>query len=424
MTVLAPLGGIEAALVPLAIELKAQGHEVRVFASQPLRQPNQNAQALGAAGIRITTAPAWSYRLLQAGADHGNKLIEWLCWLATPALALVAVFDAWRRGRTFQRALRGAFGELRGRLARWLDFESWPYAPLGQALRQAPAEVVHVHGWGCGEDPPGAIRWLARQPYPLVYTEHNSPDPTRLTPIQAAPMNVADVLIAVSQAGADGLRVVGRARPPIRVIPYSVSPLPAAEPLAHTGFVLTCFARLHPQKGQPVLIEALAQVAPQAPDVRLLLAGVGPTRAALEAQVARLGLEQQVTFLGLVSRAELPTLLARTDVVVLPSYWEGLPVSLIEALSAGKAIVASRVGGNPELVSDGVNGLLVPPGDASALAKALLSLANDPERVRQMGAASRERFAAGGFASPAVAGQHLAAYRSAIEAHATRQKPA
>jgi glycosyltransferase involved in cell wall biosynthesis len=155
--------------------------------------------------------------------------------------------------------------------------------------------------------------------------------------------------------------------------------------------------------------------------MQLLLAGAGPTRAELEAQVARLGLAQHVTFLGLVSRTDLSALLARTDVVVLPSYWEGLPVSLIEALSAGKAIVASRVGGNPELVADGVNGLLVPPGDAPALAQALLSLFSDPERVRRMGQASRERFAAGEFAPAAVAAQHLAAYQRAI---AARRLPA
>ena len=421
MTVLAPLGGIEAALVPLVLALKAEGHEVQVYAVQPLRWPNQNAEALRAASIRVTTTPAWRYPVSRAGREHGAQLIEWLCRVATPALAVVALIDAWRRGRSFQRALRGAFGRLREWLAQQLDFESWLYAPLGAALRQSPPNVVHAHGWGCGEDPPGALHWLSRQSYPLVYTEHNSPDPGRLAPMAAAPMNWADGLVAVSQAGAEGLRVVGKARPAIAVIPYSVMPLPAVPLAAHSGFVLTCVARLHPQKGQPVLIEALAQLVKQAPEAQLLLAGEGPTRAELEAQVARLGLEQRVRFLGLVSQAELPALLARTDVVVLPSYWEGLPVSLIEALSAGKAIVASRVGGNPELVSQGVNGLLVPPGDAPALAQALLSLAGDPECVRRMGEASRARFAAGGFAPPAVAAQHLAAYRRAIETHASRQ---
>jgi glycosyltransferase involved in cell wall biosynthesis len=417
LTVLAPLGGIEAALVPLAQELKTEGHEVSVYATQPLRRPNQNADRLSAAGIRVITSPAWLHALLQAGINKQARLIEWLCRLALPILAVVALADAWRRHRTFQRALRGAVGKLRGQLGQALDFESWSFIPLGLGLRRAGADVVHVHGWGCGQDPPGAMRWLRRRALAVVYTEHNSPDPALLSPMEAAPMNLGDVLIAVSLAGADGLRVVGRATPPVMVIPYSVTALPAARAEVHDAFTLTCFARLHPQKGQPILLEALAQMLPKAPGVQLLLAGAGPTRPELEEQVARQALEKHVTFLGQISRGELPALLARTDVVVLPSYWEGLPVSLIEALSAGKAIVASRVGGNPELVTDGVNGLLVPPGDAPALAEALLSLASDPERVRRMGLASQERFAAGGFAPATVAAQHLAAYRRAIQAH-------
>ena len=417
LTVLAPLGGIEAALVPLSLELKAQGHEVIVYATQPLSGPNQNVDALGVAGITVTTPPAWLHALSGAGIDQRARLIEWICWLAAPALAILAVTDAWRRGRSFRRALRGALGKLRGSLAKILDFEAWSFAPLGRGLRQAPADVVHVHGWGCGEDPPGAMRWLRRRSYPMVYTEHNSPDPAQLSPLAGAPMNLGDVLIAVSQAGAAGLRQVGRAEPPVMVIPYSVAPLPAANEQSRDAFTMLCLARLHPQKGQPLLLESLALIVTKTSAVRLLLAGAGPTRPDLEAQVTRLGLEKHVTFLGLVSRTELPALLARTDVVVLPSYWEGLPVSLIEALSAGKAIVASRVGGNPELVTDGLNGLLVPPGDAEALAEALLGLASDPERVRRMGAASRECFAAGGFAPAAVAAQHLTAYWRAIKLH-------
>jgi len=424
MTVLAPLGGIEAALVPLALEFKAQGHAVHVYAVQPVHRPNQNAAALAADGIRVQTMPAWLYPFCRAGLDHQAGIIEWLCRLALPALAPAALFDSMLRGRPFRRALRGAIGQLRGRLAAALDFESWQYAPLDQALRAAPPDIVHVHGWGCGQDPPGALRWLGRWTYPRVYTEHNSPDPAHHAPMAMAPMNAADLLIAVSQAGAEGLRVVGGARPPVVVIPYSVVQLPARPEMPHAEFVITCIARLHPQKGQPVLIEALAQIVLLRPNARLLLAGAGPTRDELEAQVARLGLAPHVTFLGVVSRADLPALLARTDVVVLPSYWEGLPVSLIEALSAGKAIVASRVGGNPELVMDGTNGLLVPPGDAPALAQALLTLSGDPERVRRMGLASRQRFAAGGFAPAAVAAQHLAAYRRAIEVHAPQPVPA
>jgi glycosyltransferase involved in cell wall biosynthesis len=135
----------------------------------------------------------------------------------------------------------------------------------------------------------------------------------------------------------------------------------------------------------------------------------------LEQMAQRLGLNGQVVFLGPLARAELPALLAQADVVVLPSYWEGLPVALIEALSAGVPIVASRVGGNPELVGDCENGYLVPPGDADALAAALLRLAQAPDTRVAMRAASRQRYLAGGFTPEAVTARHVAAYQRAHE---------
>jgi glycosyltransferase involved in cell wall biosynthesis len=179
--------------------------------------------------------------------------------------------------------------------------------------------------------------------------------------------------------------------------------------------VITCVARLMPQKGHAYLLQAMAQVSAQVPGARLLLAGEGPLRGELEAQAERLGLNGRASFLGLVPRAQLPDLLARTDVVVLASHWEGLPVALIEAMSAGKPIVASRVGGNPELVADGDNGLIVPPADADQLAEALIRLARDAGLRERMGRASRQRFESGEFSPAAVVDKTLSAYQMAME---------
>jgi glycosyltransferase involved in cell wall biosynthesis len=240
--------------------------------------------------------------------------------------------------------------------------------------------------------------------------------------IESAPMNLAHVLIAVSQAGRAGLEQVGRAVRPIRVIPYSVEPLPtpAASPSRAEAFVVTCIARLMPQKGHIHLLEAMARVIDRVPGARLMLAGDGPLWGELESRSRRLGLNGQACFLGPVPRAKLPELLAGTDVVVLASHWEGLPVALIEAMSAGKAIVASSVGGNPELVADGENGLIVPPGDSQGLAAALIHLAQDSELRQRMGRASRRRFQQGGFAPAAVAAATVQAYQLAVELAAGR----
>jgi|SRR5579859_138678 len=417
LTVLAPIGGIEAALVPLCLALKAGGHLVSVYTLHPVARPNQNAEALAAAGISVLAASTADRRLAQAGAARRSRLAARLTQAALPGLLPVAVVDAVRRQRPIGRSLRGAAGRWHALVHRRLDFEPWYYRQLGQLLRQAPPDVVHVHGWGCGDDPPGALSWLSRLSYPVVYTEHNSPDPALQRPVDQAPMNLADQLIAVSRAGEAGLRQVGRAQRPITVIPYSVEPVPAPAAFSREpGFTIVCVARLSAQKRQTDLINAMPAILARVPGARLLLAGEGPTRPELDEQVAALGLGPCVQFLGAVTRAQLPELLAKSDVFVLPSIWEGLPVALIEALSAGKPIVATDVGGNAELVTPGQNGWLVPPGNVAALAEAVVRIATDCEAARRMGAASRSRFDSGEFAPSAVAARHLEVYQRAQDA--------
>jgi glycosyltransferase involved in cell wall biosynthesis len=417
MTVLAPIGGIEAALVPLSLALQAQGHEVIVFAVEPIAWPNQNAEALRRAGIVLLTSPGWLVRLARLGVAWRTRLLRVLTAGAAPFLLPLAAVDALRRRRSLRRSLQGALGRWHGALARRMNYETLYYQALGRAFRRRPPDVVHVHGWGCGEDPPGLMEWLQPARCPVVYTEHNSPDLALVAEIETAPMNLAEVLIAVSRAGEAGLRQVGHATRPIVVIPYSVDPLPepAPRPARRDGFAVACVARLMPQKGHVYLLEAMARVTRQVPGSRLLLAGEGPLRGELEIQARQLGLNELVSFLGIVPRAQLPELLAQTDVVVLASRWEGLPVALIEVMSAGKPIVASNVGGNPELVVDGENGLVVPPADPGALAEALLRLAHDAPLRERLGHASRRRFEQGGFSPPEVAARTLEAYHLAAE---------
>ncbi|HZO25923.1 MAG TPA: glycosyltransferase [Chloroflexota bacterium] len=141
------------------------------------------------------------------------------------------------------------------------------------------------------------------------------------------------------------------------------------------ALVLGTLGRLTAQKGQRILLQAIATLSRDLPDLVLFLAGAGPLREALEAEAARLGLADRVRFLGV--RRDRATLYAAMDVFVLPSRWEGLSLALVEAMGAGRAIVATNVGGNPEVVHDGQTGLLVPPDDPTALAGALGKLARD-----------------------------------------------
>ncbi len=135
-------------------------------------------------------------------------------------------------------------------------------------------------------------------------------------------------------------------------------------------------------KGHPWLIDAAPAVLKEFPQTRFAFAGDGDSRPAFEEQVARLGLQGTFMFLG--RRNDIPDVLASCDIAVLPSRAEGLPNAVLEYMAAGLPTIASRVGGNAELVQDGVTGLLVPPEDSSAIAAALLRILNDPDLSRKM----------------------------------------
>jgi glycosyltransferase involved in cell wall biosynthesis len=150
---------------------------------------------------------------------------------------------------------------------------------------------------------------------------------------------------------------------------------------------LIAVGRLKPPKDFATLTRALADLPSGSFDARIV--GDGPQRLELEADVAQLGLAGAVRLLG--ERADVPQLLAAADVFVLSSASEGLPLSIEEAMAAGLPVVASAVGGVPEIVVDGETGFLVPPGDSERLAEALRLLLADPGLRRRMGAAARAR---------------------------------
>jgi glycosyltransferase involved in cell wall biosynthesis len=148
-------------------------------------------------------------------------------------------------------------------------------------------------------------------------------------------------------------------------------------------------ARLAPIKAHDVFLAAASVVAQEMPQSRFVVVGDGECRSTLENLTRRLGLVEHVTFLGW--RPDLERIYADLDLVVLTSRNEGSPVSVIEAMAAAKPVVATRVGGVPDLVENGVSGLLVEPGDAAALAHSMLALLADPDRAHRMGRAGQKR---------------------------------
>jgi glycosyltransferase involved in cell wall biosynthesis len=166
--------------------------------------------------------------------------------------------------------------------------------------------------------------------------------------------------------------------------------------IAEDRIVMGIIARLHPVKGHTYLLEALALAVKKVPGLLLMIVGTGPDRAMLEEKCRELALGNNVVFTGF--RRDVPAILASLDFLVLPSLSEGLSLTIMEGMAMKKPVLATAVGGTPEIISHQVDGYLVPPADADALAAGILRMSGEPEKVRDMGLAARrtieERFTA------------------------------
>ena len=211
-----------------------------------------------------------------------------------------------------------------------------------------------------------------------------------------------DCIITISPLQREDIVTRFRIAPPSRVavvplgldlddllaLPPSGGGLREALDLHADDVVFGYVGRLVPIKDVPTLLDAFSAVAARAPSARLVIAGDGPERPALQQRVEALGLARAVRFAGW--RTDLPALYATFDAVVLSSRNEGTPIAVIEAMAAGRPVVATSVGGVPDVVADGKTGMLVPPGDSRKLVDALIALVDGPALRRSLGAAGRQ----------------------------------
>jgi glycosyltransferase involved in cell wall biosynthesis len=264
------------------------------------------------------------------------------------------------------------------------------FGRLVRVIRRHRPDVLHTHLVHADFHGLPAGR-LARVPL-LVSTKHGfNPfrDRRAFAAADRTVARLADVHVAISAGLARYLAErEGFDEDEFEIVHYGLDagpeppPPPDAPRLALVG-------RLIPIKGHEVLLEALARVRDALPGVTVELAGDGPLEPELRATVARLGLGEAVAWLG---RVAPPTpVYERAEIVVVPSFGEGFGMVALEAMERGRAVIASDVGGLPEIVAAGETGLIVPPGDVSALAAAIVELAGDPARAAALGAAGRER---------------------------------
>ncbi len=185
--------------------------------------------------------------------------------------------------------------------------------------------------------------------------------------------------------------------------------------------VVGCIANLRPVKDHGTLLEAFRLVVAERPEAWLVLAGDGPSRSALERLAGELGTSERTTFLGMVPNR--PNLHHQFDLSVLTSLNEGFPNSLIEAMAAGRAVVATRVGGVPDAVEDGDTGLLAPRGDSEAVAAAMTRLLGDPAERTRMGECGQVA-ARAQYSAVQVLGQLEALYATIYDGVATGARTA
>jgi glycosyltransferase involved in cell wall biosynthesis len=270
--------------------------------------------------------------------------------------------------------------------------------PYGRALRQLVQQrrpaVVHAHLFASAAAAVVATRGLS---VPIVLTEHTEA-PWRDRAARAVSRRVyqrVDHVVAVSSAIRDTLvRTYGVPAGrvdlllPATTAPAAARPRARGAPAALVGVV----GRLVPEKGVDVFLRAAALVTSAVPSARFVVVGDGPLRAELEDRAASLRLAGVVSFTGF--RADAPRVIAGLDVLVVPSRSDGSPLVVCEAMAAGVPVVASRVGGLPDLVVHGDTGLLVRPEDPEGLARTLVGLLEDPAAVQALGAGARHLAAA------------------------------
>lgn len=271
---------------------------------------------------------------------------------------------------------------------------------LTSYIRREQFDVVHAHDvYSNVMAIPAA--WLARTPRVLSSRRdlgNWSWHTPRNRAILRTTQKLSDVIIANSLAVKDylinhdgfGPEKIAVVRNAVDVAKFADANLaPASLPDSDSvDFQFAVVANMHgPTKGHKFLIEAAQQVCRLHPRVRFVLVGDGELRASLQDSVRSLGLQRNFLFLG--GRTDVANILRAVDAGILPSLSEGLPNSVLEYMAAGKAIIATRAGGIPELIDDGVNGLLVAPGDSNGLAVAIEFILQHRDRAAQFGAAAR-----------------------------------
>lgn len=368
----------------------------------------REVRALRSAGVTVDTLSIWrtSPENLLARADREEAATTFAALPASPLTILWSQLNAVvRRPLGYLRALRKAWEVaapgVRNRVTGLAYFVEaiicW------QHVRRLGASHVHAQFTGNAATAAMLIAILERgrrRPFTWSMAVHGPLEFYNVANSRlAAKVSHADFVLAISDYARSQLMALVPAErwSDIEVVHCGVDPsvftadTAQPTPVSADGLQVLCVGRLVNLKGHAVLLEAVAALQSRGIRVHATLVGDGPNRASLEDRARALELDEHVRFTGAVGQDEIRALYTAADVFCLPSFGEGVPVVLMEAMAMCKPVVTTRITGIPELVEDDVNGILVSPGRADQLADALERLARDPEAQARMGAAGRAK---------------------------------
>lgn len=417
-------GGLEEYAVNLAIGLKGQGQEVSWLSAAWVDPENQYSLRLRDAGIPLIQPPKWISDLA-SDWETKERILRGVMLVLSPLTLLLGLGVSLLRRRPFTHAWTSANNWLKGRLMDRIIGRDYR-KHLGRILlsrwnlRWHP-EMIHIQGYTTTLL--FVIDWAHSKGIPVAYEEHQTPDPQfNWWKGFEATINKADRVIAVSEMSAKGLRDVCRVTRPIVVRnpllsdPYGPGWQKNYNHKVNRSITVSTVARLYVTKGLDCLLDAAAIVKKTHPDISFKVYGEGELRGELLAKAESLGLDGREIFMGAFSnREELTHIMAGTDIFLLSSILEGQPLVIVEAMAYGCPIVSTNVGGIPELITDGVNGLLCRPRDPQCLADKIMALADDPALRERLGRAARRSYENSPFEAGAAADFFISVYGEILE---------
>lgn len=390
------VGGVESFLAALVPEMEHNGIECRI-ATRLSHTPDNHF-------VEILLGNKWADSFPRIGPFdfyRRNWIIDCLILLFFPLFSIMVFFNMIIKKRHFSRSLLGVRGKINEILGKYIPsfLIEFPLNTfISYQIHNFKPDLIFVFR-------ADGVRFLPivlKYKVPVIYFEAAEPDSIKQYPELKNDydrlgkyINRVDAVIVLSNRIKQQLLTHFGLIKKLYLIPCTTSITKEWQPISNNlkNITIGSASRLSPEKGIELFIKAAAILNNTFPDLRFVIAGGGPSERKLEQLAKNLALEKIIEFTGQYDIfSDLDSIMNRMNVYVQPSYTEGAPVSILEAMAYSKPVIATDVGGIPEIVVNDQTGIIIPPGDEKALADAIKQLITTPSLMEKMGKAGYERY--------------------------------